>query len=66
MKKTAVDVFGVRISPGIVFFENAYENQTYSEIVSVQNISNQAVTIRILNPTAWVGFILFVKFIHIM
>lgn len=51
----AIDVLGVRVRPAVVKFDNTFENQTYTETVSVQNISENSVTIRIHNPRAWVS-----------
>lgn len=54
-KVPSVNVHGVRISPGVVKFKGVFDSQTYTETVSVQNISDQSVNIRILNPQAWVN-----------
>lgn len=54
-KIPSVTVFGVKISPGVVIFEGVFDSQTYSETVSVQNISEKSVNIKILNPQAWVN-----------
>lgn len=48
-----IDKYGVRIHPAVVRFENTFENQSYTETVSVQNISETSVTVRIHNPRAW-------------
>lgn len=46
--------------PGAVSFTNTFENQSYVELVSVQNISKAPVIIRIHNPRAWVSTILII------
>ncbi|XP_054287895.1 cilia- and flagella-associated protein 47-like [Macrosteles quadrilineatus] len=50
--KKWIDIYGVRICPAIVKFDNTFENQSYQESVSVQNISECPVTVRILTPRA--------------
>lgn len=53
--RNGVDVYGIRVVPGAVSFTNTFENQSYVEQVSVQNISKAPVIIRIHNPRAWVS-----------
>lgn len=54
-KNPAVNVYGVRISPGVVRFQGVFDGQTYTETVLVQNISDKSVNIKILDPQAWVN-----------
>lgn len=53
--RNGVDIYGIRVVPGAVSFTNTFENQSYIELISVQNISKTPVIIRIHNPRAWVS-----------
>lgn len=50
-----VDIYGVRISPGQLFLQSAFEGKIFCEKITIRNISDKPVILRSLPPELSVG-----------
>ncbi|GJQ86572.1 hypothetical protein Trydic_g7809 [Trypoxylus dichotomus] len=52
-RRDFLDVFGARLTPPFLQFQQAFEGRTYKQKLSIQNIGKSKIVVRITEPTSY-------------